>query len=203
LREIDTTVLIPDINTPLREISRVAHTERRPDAATVRSETTEQVRDVNGRWQVTEMRAGETRQSGAAERREERTVERLDLNGASAVVERTVVRASTSSDREDVVIETEIPYVDRLGASGSALALGERVRQTTTKSADGSRSTVEEVESRNRVAPADPLRVTRRTVTTVRPIGGDRWVTEREMFERDVNGRLQRIAVDVEESSSK
>jgi hypothetical protein len=43
------------------------------------------------------------------------------------------------------------------------------------------------------------MRVIRRTVTTVRQIGTDRWVTERQVFERDVNGRLQLLIKDTEE----
>jgi hypothetical protein len=64
---------------------------------------------------------------------------------------------------------------------------------TTTATADGGRYTVEEVEARSHVAPSEPMRVIRRIVTTVRPIGADRWVTERQVFERDLDGRLRLV----------
>ena len=136
-----------------------------------------------------------------AERVEEQTVQRPDLNGRLAVVERSASRGSSSNGREDVVVETHAPFVDRVENSDAGLALRERLTRTTTSMADGGRHTVEEVEGRNPAAPGDPLRVMRRTVTTVRPIGPDRWITEREVFERDVNGRLQRVVTETEESS--
>jgi hypothetical protein len=77
--------------------------------------------------------------------------------------------------------------------------LSQRVHRTTTATADGGRYTVEEVEGRSGVAPNDPMRVIRRTVTTVRQIGTDRWVTERQVFERDVNGRLRLVINETEE----
>jgi hypothetical protein len=33
----------------------------------------------------------------------------------------------------------------------------------------------------------------RRTVTTTSPTGTDQWVTERQVFELDVNGRLRLV----------
>jgi hypothetical protein len=37
------------------------------------------------------------------------------------------------------------------------------------------------------------MRVIRRTVTTVRPISAERWVTERQVFEPDLEGRLRLV----------
>jgi hypothetical protein len=66
------------------------------------------------------------------------------------------------------------------------------VHLTTTATSDGSR-TVEEVEGVSLVAPADPMRAVRRTVSTVRRVGADRSLTERQVFERDVNGQLRLV----------
>ena len=93
------------------------------------------------------------------------------------------------------MIETYAPYADGLPRP----ALSQRVHRTTTATADGGRYTVEEVEGRSRSAPNDPMRVTRRTVTTVRQIAVDRRVTERQVFERDVNGQLRLVISDTEE----
>ncbi len=81
----------------------------------------------------------------------------------------------------------------------SPLALSQRVQRTTTATADGGRYTVEEVESRSRVAPTEPMRVTGRTLTTVRPVGAGRWVTERQVFERDLNGQLRLVVNETED----
>ena len=59
----------------------------------------------------------------------------------------------------------------------------------TTVTQDGSQ-TVEETEERNPGSPSEPLRVVQRSVTTLRRSGTDTYVTERQVFEPDGNGRL-------------
>jgi hypothetical protein len=198
VRQTDTTLLAPDLNEALRETERIEYTERRINPGVVRHDSTHLVRDVNGRWQPIETRRGEAREIGA-ERIEEDTIQRRDINGKLAVDEKTVTRRSNANAQDDVVIEIYAPYVDGLPRSDSRLPLSQRVHRTTTATADGGRYTIEEVEGRNLVAPNDPLRVIRRTVTTVRQIGTDRWVTERQVFERDVNGRLRLVINETEE----
>jgi hypothetical protein len=101
------------------------------------------------------------------------------------------------------VIETYAQGAEGFVRSDSRLALQQRIRRSTTVTADGSRSTIEEIEARDPVAPSDPMRVTRRTVVTVRNVGPDRRITERQMFERDVNGRMVLVTSDTEQSSEK
>jgi hypothetical protein len=109
---------------------------------------------------------------------------RRDLNGRDAVSEKVVTHRDRTKDDERVVIETYAPleYSDRL-------ALNRRVRRVTTVTQDGSR-TVEETEERNPVSSSEPLRVVQRSVTTVRKSGNDSYVSERQIFEPDGNGRL-------------
>jgi hypothetical protein len=200
VRQTVTTTLSPGPNAALQEITRVEQAER-TDPSVVQHESTHLVRDVNGRWLAIERRAAETRQTGASQRSEAQTIERVDLDGHATIVERTVSSRSGATDPDDEVVERHIPYVDPLRGSTGGLALGEQIHRTTTKTADGGRSTVEEVQGRNPVSPGDPMRVIRRTVTTVRPTGPNHWTTEREVFERDVNGRMTRIAAETEASS--
>lgn len=195
VRETHTTLLVPDLNKTLRAIERFDYTERVINPGLVRHDSTQLVRDINGRWQPIEARSGEARETGASERREEETIQRLDMNGRLVVEERNVTRRSTANGQEHVVIETYALYAD----GSSRLALSQRVDRTTTATAAGGRYTVEEVQSRSYSAPNDPMRVGRRTVTTVRQIGSDRWVTERQVFERDVNGRLRLVVNETEE----
>jgi hypothetical protein len=199
VRQTDTTLLVPRFNETLQETERTEYTERRINPGVVQHDSTHLVRDINGRWQPIETRRGEAREIGASERIEEDTIQRRDINGKLAVDEKTVTRRSNANAQDDVVIEIYAPYVDGLPRSDSRLPLSQRVHRTTTATADGGRYTIEEVESRNLVAPNDPLRVIRRTVTTVRQIGTDRWVTERQVFERDVNGRLRLVINETEE----
>ena len=69
------------------------------------------------------------------------------------------------------------------------LALTQRVNRVTTLTKDGSQ-TVEETEEPSRVSSGDPLRVVRRSVTTMRRSGSDSYVSDRQVFELDVNGRF-------------
>ena len=69
------------------------------------------------------------------------------------------------------------------------LELNRRVSRVTTVTQDGSQ-TVEETEERNPGSPSEPLRVVQRSVTTLRRSGTDSYVSERQVFEPDGNGRL-------------
>jgi hypothetical protein len=200
VRQTDTTRLAPRLNETLRETERIEYAERQMNPGVVQNDSTHLVRDVNGRWHSIETRLGEAREIGASERVEEETIQRRDINGNLTVDERTITRRSKANERDQVVIETYAPYADGLG-SDSRLALSQRIHRTTTATADGGRYTVEEVEGRSRVAPSDPMRVIRRTVTTVRQISTDRWGTERQVFERDTNGRLQLVINETEETA--
>jgi hypothetical protein len=120
---------------------------------------------------------------------------RRDLNGRDAVDQKVVTHRARTDDEERVVIETYVPfmYADRL-------ELNQRVRRVTAVTQDGTQ-TVEETEERNPVAPSEPLRVVQRSVSTVRRSGTDSYVTERQVFERDGNGRLVLVRKQSEQTS--
>jgi hypothetical protein len=120
---------------------------------------------------------------------------RRDLNGKEAVSQKVVLHRDRIKDEERVVIETYLPlvYADRL-------ELKSRVRRVTTVTPDGSQ-TVEETEERNPAAPSEPLRVVRRSVTAVRKSGNDSYVTERQIFERDTNGRFVPVLTQTERTA--
>jgi hypothetical protein len=200
VRQTDTTRLVPRFNETLRETERTEYTERQINPGVVQRESTHLVRDVNGRWQPIETRRGDVRENGASERMEEETIQRRDISGNLAVDERTITRRSKANEQDHVVIETYAASAYEFPRSDSRLALSQRVHRTTRATADGGRYTVEEVEGRSRVAPNDPMRVIRRTVTTVRQIGTGQWVTERQVFKRDVNGRLVLVINETEET---
>src|SRR5262249_23520441 len=175
----------------------------RVGSAVVRHDSTYSVRDMNGQWVPTEARSGQTRGIGSTERVEEETIQRQNLNGALVVSDKVVTRTSESNGENRVVIETYSQGAEGFVRSDSHLALSQRVRRSTTASADGGRSTVEEIETRNPYAPNDPMRVTRRTLVTVRRVAVGRWFTERQIFDRDQNGRLLLTARETEETTDK
>jgi hypothetical protein len=120
---------------------------------------------------------------------------RRDLNGREAVEQKIVTHRARSNNEERVVIETYLPleYADRL-------ALTRRVRRVTTVAQDGSK-TVEETEARNPASPSEPLRIVERSVTTVRTSGSDSYVSERQVFQPDGNGRLVLVSKESEQTS--
>jgi hypothetical protein len=155
-----------------------------------RHDSTELTRDINGRWQPNETRSVEVREVGPAERWEEETIRRPDANGNLVLSEKTVTHRFEANGAQQAVTETFSSDALRVDRFEGRFTLRERVRVSTTSTPDGGRQTVEEVERRDDVAPSDPMRVVRRVVETVRPAGNDRWIAERQIFERDVNGRL-------------
>jgi len=120
------------------------------------------------------------------------TVRNQDLNGTVAVSEQTVTHRAQTNHGDEVVIETYSPSIE-----GGRLELSRRVRRTTTATSDGTQ-TVEETAERNPAAPGEPLRVIRRSVTTVRPTGTDSSVSEKQIFELDVNGRFVPVRTEIE-----
>ncbi len=120
---------------------------------------------------------------------------RRDLNGRDPVSEKVVTHRARTNDEERVVIETYLPSME-----AGRLALTQRVNRVTTLTKDGSQ-TVEETAERNPVAPSEAMRIIQRSVTTVRRSGTDSYVTERQVFEPDSNGRLVLVRKQSEQTS--
>jgi hypothetical protein len=201
LKQTDVTIYRRGVNEDLRESERVQQTERQVSPNVVQNESSRFVRDSNGRWQTIEARNQEVRTAGATERIEVATIQRLDPNGALTPAERSVTRRSVANGQDQLVIET---YSRNVGAAVSdPLALNQRLRVTTVGTADGGRQTIRELETRNPVAPNEPLGVVERTVETVRTIGRDRWEVQRQDFGLDGNGRLAPVITENGEVTGK
>lgn len=120
---------------------------------------------------------------------------RRDLNGRDAVSEKVVTHRVRTNGEERVVIETYLPSME-----AGRLALTQRVNRVTTLTKDGSQ-TVEEIEEPSRVSSGDPLRVVGRSVTTMRRSGSDSYVSDRQVFELDANGRFVPVLTQFESTS--
>jgi hypothetical protein len=165
-----------------------------------RHEYTEWYRDINGRRLPAEQRTIEIREIGPSENLVDETVRRTDINGNWSVTERTLTRRSEANGRELVEIERySIDYPDVYVRGDQQLALSQRIHISTTPTAEGGSETVTDLEARNPVAVNEPLHVSQRTITTVRRVGPDRWLSESHSFERDVNGQLVPISSDAYE----
>jgi hypothetical protein len=196
VRLTTSTLLTRGINGGLRETERTIHSERRLGPSMVRHETALALRDANGRWMPIASSTADVQSTGD----EEETVQRPDLNGRLVLAERSVTRRSESNGQEQVTVETYSQDAEGFARSGGRLALNERIRRSTTTGSDG-HTTIEEVEARSRFSPGDPMRVVQRTVVTVRNVASGRQVTERQVFERDVNGRLTPVLTETEETA--
>jgi len=143
-------------------------------------------------WIVVATSAASAQQSGSSTTETLTTRRNRDLNGAVTVSEQTVTQRTQASDGDHLVIDTYLPSME-----GGRLALSRRVRRVTTATSNRI-LTIEETEERNPVAPGEPLRLVRRSVTTVHPSGSDAYETERQFFELDVNGRLVPVLTQTE-----
>ena len=202
VKQTDTAIYRPGINEPLVESERLQQTERKVNAGLTESESTRFLRDANGRWQATEARNQEVRTSGAEQVAEE-TVRRLSDNGTLTLSERKVTRQTKSNGQDETVTESYLQLAPGVVASGDRLQLSERIRLTTTTTADRAQQTVREVEARNPAAPNQPLRVVERTVETFRQISPGRWEVQRQVFALDGNNRLSPVLTEKGESAGK
>jgi hypothetical protein len=136
-------------------------------------------------------------QSGSTVTERVTTVRDRDLNTAQRVSEPVLTCTNQSTGSEEVVIET---YGQSI--SVGRMALRQRVRRVTTVTSDGSEA-VEETEETPGGSPHEPMRVVRRSVTTVRRTGPDSCVTEQRVFQRDVNGRFELVETQTGRASRK
>ena len=196
VRLTTTTRLTRGINGSVLETERTVHTERRLGPSLVRHETAHSLRDANGRWMPIASYAADVQGTGD----KEETVQRPDLNGRLVTTERIVTRRSESNGQEQATVETYSQDAEGFSRSGGRLALTQRIRRSATTTSDGT-VTVDDVEARSRVSPNDPMRLVQRTVVTVRNVASGRQVTERQVFELDVNGRLTPVLTETEETA--
>jgi hypothetical protein len=122
---------------------------------------------------------------------------RRDLNGRDAVSEKVVTLRARTDGEERVVIETYEPSIE-----AGRLALTQRVNRVTTFTPEGNQ-TVEETEEPSRVSTGEPLRVVRRRVTTMRRSRSDSLVSDRQVFELDVNGRFVPVLTQTDHNSGR
>lgn len=200
--QTDVTIFRPGVNEPLLESERVQTTERKVSKDVTQTESVKTVRDGNGRWQTAETRNEEVKVTGN-ERVAEETVRRANVNGTLSVSERTVTRQTKSNGQDETVTEKYLENLPGVVSSSGRLQLNQRVRNTTTATADGGQQTIREVEERNPVAPNAPMRVTTRTIDTVRQVGPNQWEVQRQVFALDGNGRLVPILTEKGQGTGK
>lgn len=151
--------------------------------------------DLNGGWQVGEVREGTVKDDGKDRTKDERVL-RPGADGNLSVVERTVSKESQNATGEKrSTVET---YSNNLPGSpvDSSLRLNERVTTLQRKGDGGVQSTAKQVEQRNPAQPSDSLQLTREAIDIVRPgLGGTTRETQ-TLRSRDSTGGLGVVSVD-------
>jgi hypothetical protein len=194
LEETNTTVMLPSVNGGLAPAFKTCELSKRAANDTVETEKTTWLRDVNGEWQLSEIRQNTTTQE-ATDRRIEEKVFRPDADGKLGQISRVVSKESESTPGEKrSVVETYSIDVPGTTQDGS-LHLVERKTTTESLSSTGERATEPKVEQTN---PGDPgpglhmsVLVNGRMVPG--PSGEQSTVTIRA---RDSNGNFGIVSVD-------
>ena len=195
LEETNATVMLPSVNGGLAPAFKTHELRKRAANDTVETRKNHMLLpDVNGKWQVSEVRQATTRQEGTNRTTEER-VSRPDSEGKLGEVSRVVSQESESTSGEKrSVVETysiDVPGTTRDGS----LHLVERKTSTEKSSSTGERATEQKVEQTNPGDPGSGLRVSvlvdGRMVPG--PSGEQSTVTIRA---RDSNGKFGIVSVD-------
>ena len=158
LEEANTTVMLTNINGGLAPAFKTHELRKRAANDTVETEKTAWLPDVNGKWQLSEVRRNIATQGGKV-RSSEESVSRPDAEGKLGQISRVVSQEteSTSGEKRSVVetYSIDVPGTTR----DSSLHLVERKTSTRSRSSTGERATEQKVEQINPGDPASGLRV--------------------------------------------
>jgi len=194
LEEANTMVMLPSVSGGLAPAFKTHELRKRAANETVETEKTTWLPDVNGKWQLSEIRRNIATQ-GAKDRSIEERVSRPDAEGKLGEISRVVSQEteSTSGEKRSVV-EThsiDVPGTTRDGR----LHLVERKTSTESSSSTGERATEQKVEQINPGEPGSGLRVSVLVDGRMAPgpSGEQSTVTIRA---RDSNGNLGIVSVD-------
>jgi hypothetical protein len=197
VEETKTTVMLPGADGALAPAMMVQ--ERRQQGAndTSASQKTTLLPDLNGNWQVSEVKQATTKQDGKNTTTEER-VSRPDAEGKLSEISRSVSKESESSGGKSSTVENYSVDVPGAARDGS-LHLVERSTTTQTTSATGQQDTARKVEQPDPGDPDGGLRVTTLTTDSVRAGASGAQATQTIQM-RDANGRLDVVSVDTSKS---
>jgi hypothetical protein len=197
LEETNRTVMLSSIKGGLAPAFKTHETRKRAANDTVKTETTTWLPDVNGQWQLTEMRQNISTQEENGPKNEE-TISQLDAEGKLIQISRVVKREESASGEKRDSLESysiDVPGTTRDGS----LHLIERQTDISRSTSSGERSTEEQVEQINPGDLGARLRVSvlvsRKIVSA--PSGEQSTVTIRA---RDLNGSFGVVSIDMTKS---
>lgn len=195
VQETKTTLLTPSSNGGLVASRQTEERQTKITDHNVEFRKSTVLPDLNGNWQLSEVREGTVKDDGKDRTKEERVL-RPGSDGNLSVMERTVGKESVSATGEKR--ETVETYsTDLPGSAGDgSLRLNQRVTTVHRKGEDGTESTQVQTAQRNPGEPSDDLRVTQKAIDIVRPgLGGTSRETQ-TIQSLDSNGSLGVVSVD-------
>ena len=158
LEETNTTVMLASPNWGLAPAFKTHELRKRGANGSVETEKTTWIPDINGKWQLSEIRQSIPTQE-AKDRKIEERVFRPDAEGKLAQISRVVSQESESPAGEQrSVVETYSIDIAGTTQDGS-LHLVERKTSTGSSSSTGERATEQKVEQINPGDPGSSLRV--------------------------------------------
>jgi len=195
LQETNTTVMLTSPNGGSAPAFKTHELRKRAENDTVETEKTTWLPDVNGKWQLSEIRHNIATQ-GAKDRSTEERVSRPDAEGKLDQISRVVSQETEGATGEKrSIVETysiDVPGTTRDGS----LHLVERKTNTESSSSTGERATEQKVEQINPGDPGSGLRVSVLVNGKIVPesSGEQSTVTIRA---RDSNGSFGVVSVDM------
>jgi hypothetical protein len=173
----------------------------RGDEKTVQFRKSTSLADVNGNWQVQEVRDGVIKDDGKELTKEEQ-VSRPNNDGRFSVRERTLTRGAKSEAGETQ--QTVESYSTSIPGSvdEGRLRLNQRVTTVQHTTLQGGMKTEQQVSTRNPGAPNDDPRVTERTIDIVRSTTSGGSEHQQRTISVDTNGGSNVVWVDVGKASA-
>jgi hypothetical protein len=201
VQETKSTLLMPTPNGGLAASVQTTERQTKSGDHNVDFRKSTSLPDLNGNWQLSEVREGTVKDNGRDRTKDERVL-RPGTDGNLSVVERTVSKESENAvgEKRDTV---ETYSTDLPGSAGDgSLHLNQRVTTVHRKSEDGAQFTEKQVEQRNPAQPSDSLRLTQEAIDIVRPgIGGTTRETQ-TIRSLDSNGSLGVVSVDTRQQDN-
>ena len=199
VEETKTTVMLPGADGALAPVMTVQERRQQEANGTVASKKTTLLPDLNGNWQVSEVKEAITKRDGKNQNTDER-VSRPDADGKLGEVSRTVSKESETSGEKRSTVESYSVDVPGAARDGS-LHLVERSTTTQRTSSTGQQDTGNQVEQPDPGDPGGGLRVTLLTTDSVRTgTSGTQGTQTIQM--RDANGSLEVVSVDISKSDN-
>jgi len=200
VEETKTTVMLPGADGGLAPAMMTQERRTQGTNDSVESKKTTLLADVDGKWQVSEVKQSTTQKDGNTRSTDER-ISRPDADGKLSEVSRTVSKESDAATGEKrSTVETYSLDVPGAARDGGLHMVG-RTTTAQSTSSSGQQNTKRQVEKPDPGDPDAGLQVTIVTTDSVRPGPSGAQATQTIQM-RDANGSLGVVSVDTTKSDN-